>query len=497
MNPPDTKQSSSRPPRRNPANIVRRRRFAGANSVVATLLAAALAVVINVGSSRLYLRLPVASHLHGTLSHRTQQLLRHTDGDIRLTAFFAQRHPLTQPVRALLQEFTEAARTIPNLRIKAVGVDPVRDVIEAGEIARKYGAQPNSLIVSSESNHRVLTEEDLLSNPDFIDEGEIAGHDFTGEAALASAIWNATRARNPIIYFLTGNGEHDPFDYDQLTGYSTAGRYLQQDGFELRQLTLGEGQPVPDDCAILIVAGPRAEIGRSAAEQIDVYMTTGGRMLLMLDSLDDPNLRRMVENWGVRCHAPLAKPGARIGMEASNIYGDHPIARGLARIELVLQAPCRFAILPDADAGAGHADKPHATPLVFMEQSGRVRPDDADDEEAQARILAVAAERGLAGAREGASLARIVIVGDAQFAANSTLNGGYDGNRDFFMSTIDWLSEQEMLIGRMPVTFRVLRAGIPGRSWRRMGLLVVVFWPGCVWLTGTVLTYRRRSGQRQ
>jgi len=496
MKPTDNRQTANPAARRNPANIVRRRRFAGANSIVASLLAAALVVVINMGSARLYLRLPVASHLHGTLSNRTQQLLRHTDGDIRLTSFFAQRHPLSQPVRALLQEFVEATRTIPNLRIRTASVDPIRDVVEAGEIARKYAAPPNSLIISTESNHRVLTEEDLLSNPDIFDESEVAGHDFTGEAALASAIWNATRARKPVIYFLTGNGEHDPLDYDPLTGYSTAARYLQQDGFELRQLTLGEGIPVPDDCAILIVAGPRAEIGRAAAGQIDLYMTTGGRMLLMLDSLDDPNLRRMVENWGVRGYAPLARPGARIGMEASNIYGDHPIARGLARIELVLQAPCRFAILPEA-ADAGHADKPHATPLVFMEASSRARSEHENDQESQARILAVAAERGLAGAEEGASLARIVIVGDAQFAANSTLNGGYDGNRDFFMSVIDWLSEQEMLIGRMPVTFRVLRAGIPGNSWRHMGLLVVVFWPGTVWLTGMVLTYRRRSGQRR
>jgi hypothetical protein len=465
------------------------------NAVFATLLATALAILVNVGGARLYVRWPVARHLYGALSDRTLQLLRNTEGDIQLIAFFEHRHPLAPPVRALLQEFSEAARTIPNLRVRTVSIDPNRDVVEAGEVARAFAAPPNSLVVRARNNFRLLETADLLGSASGV-QLEEGVRDFMGEAAVASAIWNATRAYRPVVYFLTGNGEHDPFEYDTLTGYSTAARYLQQDGFALRSLSLSNGTGIPDDCALLVVAGPRTEIGHHAAELVGTYLTTGGRLLLLLDSVADAGLRGILEEWGIRAFGPLRRPGAHSGIETSDNYGDHPVTHGLSRVETVFQTPCRFAIRPEA-MNVGHADKPRASPLVSLGPvPATVTEPDAAAEEAAATALAVAAERGVKGAQEGASLARLVVVGDAQFAANAALNGGYDGNRDFFLSAVDWLTEQEVLIGRMPVTFRVLRSGIPADGWWRAAFLVVFLWPGSVWLIGMVLTYRRRAARR-
>jgi hypothetical protein len=421
-------------------------------------------------------------------------LLRSTEGDIQLVSFFEHRHPLSTPVRALLQEFAEAARTIPNLRVRTAVVDPNRDVAAAGEVARDYAAPPNSLIVQARTNFRLLQTTDLL--------GDAAGlrleegvTDFMGEAAVAAAIWNATRAFRPVVYFLTGNGEHDPLDYDQLTGYSTVARYLQRDGFTLRTVALSSGGSVPDDCALLVIAGSRTEIGHKAVERIGTYLSTGGRLLLLLDSVSDPGIRGLLDGWGIESFAPLRRPGTASGMETSDTYGDHPVTRGLSRIETVFQTPCRFSVRPEA-LNAGHADKPRATSLVAMPASPLFGTAVPDSGTANATALAVAAERGTQGTAEGASLARLIVIGDAQFAANGMLNGGYDGNRDLFLSAVDWLTEQEVLIGRMPVTFRVLRSGIPADGWWNTVFLVAVLWPGSVWLIGLVLTYRRRAAQR-
>src|SRR6266581_4245589 len=43
---------------------------------------------------------------------------------------------------------------------------------------------------------------------------------------------------------------------------------------------------------------------------------------------------------------------------------------------------------------------------------------------------------------------RVAVVGDSDFAANSTL--GIQGNRDLFMNIVGWLSQQENLISIRP-----------------------------------------------
>lgn len=481
--------------RRPGATELRRgRRHAGANAATATLLATLLVLLVNGIGMRLYVRWPVAQHLHGALAERTLQLLRSTEGDLELIAFFEHRHPLAAPVRALLQEFAEAARTVPNLRVRTRTVDPNRDVAAAGDVARLHAAPPNSLIVRARNNHRVLATEDLLGDATGLNlDGSVT--DFIGEAAVASAIWNATRAHHPILCFLSGNGEYDPFDYDPLTGYSTVARHLQRDGFAVRSLALSSDTPIPDDCSLLVIAGPRTEIGHHAIEQIGTYLATGGRLLLLLDSAVDPGIRSLLEAWGIVVFSPSRRGEANGGLESSASYGQHPVTRGLQHVETAFRAPCRFAIR-QASLQTGHADRPHASVLITATSPPDAASSLDDPEASEATALAVASERGVQGTSDGGSLARVIAIGDAQFAANGMVNGGYDGNRDLLLSAVDWLTEQDVLIGRMPITFRVLRSGIPTDGWWRTAALVAVLWPGSVWLVGLVLTHRRRAALR-
>ena len=43
---------------------------------------------------------------------------------------------------------------------------------------------------------------------------------------------------------------------------------------------------------------------------------------------------------------------------------------------------------------------------------------------------------------------RVVVIGDSDFATNSVL--GIQGNRDFFLNTVNWLAQQENLIAIRP-----------------------------------------------
>lgn len=470
-------------------DVRRRRQAAGLNAVTAVLLAGALAVLVNLLGSSLYLRGSVSAHLYGELTERTRHVLSQTEGDLQLIAFFEKGHALAAPVRALLQEFAEASRTLPNLRIRTRIVDPNRDVAVAADLARRYSAEPNSLIILTSTHHRILTPEELVVTQAPGSE-ELGLADFAGESAVASAIWNATRAGHPVVCFLTGDGEHDPFDYDRLNGYSSIGRLLRRDRYEVRSIPLEQGTSVPEDCSLLVIAGPRTNLGGHVVEQVNTYLSTGGRVLLLLDNVADPALQGLLKEWGIQAFQADNGPGlGGSNIKAGQLHGTHPITRMLGRLEVTFEAPCRLEVLPDA-ARPGHADKPHAT--VLLSAVSRVPGTDPVGGPLPGMAMAVASERGLRGEDEHSYLARIVVVGDAQFGSNAMVDGGLDGNRDFFLSTVHWLTEQEVLIGRMPVTFRILRAGISPGAWPRTILLVVVLWPASFWTIGLVLTHRRR-----
>ncbi len=461
------------------------------NGVLCALLACLWVVLLNLAGAKLYVRAPVAEHLHGELSERTVQVMRQTEGDLRLIAFFERRHPLEAPVQALLHEFVEAARGMPNLRIRATSVDPNRDVAVAADLFRRFSAPPNSLLVATPRSHLLVMPEELVAVSSR-DAAELGVADFIGEAAVTTALWNLTRAARPVVYFLTGNGEHDPFEYDRYSGYSTVSRHLRQDRYEVRTLDLSETGSVPDDCAVLVLAGPRSSLGPLVVEQINTYLSTGGRMLLLLDHVADAGLNRLLETWGLSIVAPTQERSHLPELVRARTHDGHPITRGLARADLAVEGPCRLRAEADV-LNAGHAHRPHVTVLARLAPAhGLDVGEDASNGRLRASI-AVAAERGTRNGEEFTRLSRLVVVGDAQFAANAMTDGGYHANRDFFLAIIHWLAEQDVLIGRTPVTFRILRAGIAPQAWPRTVLLVAVAWPGAVVLAGWLWTARRRQ----
>lgn len=471
----------------------RRRRAAGWNAAAATLLAAILALLVNVIGLRLYGRMPISPHLYGELTERTLQVLRHTEGDLQLIAFFEAGHPLAAPVRALLQEFSEASRSLPNLRIRVRIVDPNRDVAVASDLAHRFAVERNRLIVLTRTHHRILTPEDLVVTH-ATDSSEMTLADFAGEAAVSAAIWNTIRTGRPAVCFLAGNGEHDPLDFDRLNGYSSIARHLRRSWYDVRRLELSPTTPIPEDCALLVAAGPRTSLPVQTLERIATYLSTGGRMFLLLDNATDPGLRDLLRDWGIELLPPARTPdNGNSNIRTGHSLRPHPVTRGLTRAEVTFESPCRFTVTGEA-LQPEHADKPQAVPLLGASAELRRMAAAPDLKKPPLQTaLAVASERGARSGAERTYLARMVAVGDAQFAANAIIDGGLNANRDFFLSAVHWLTEQEALIGRTPVTYRILRSGISPGAWWMTALRVAVLWPLALWFVGLALTYSRRA----
>jgi ABC-type uncharacterized transport system involved in gliding motility auxiliary subunit len=89
--------------------------------------------------------------------------------------------------------------------------------------------------------------------------------------------------------------------------------------------------------------------------------------------------------------------------------------------------------------------------------------------------------------------ARIVVIGDSDFASNNYLN--LSGNRDLFLNTVSWLAEEENLIAIRPKESGSFFTPVTANQERLVFWLSMIVLPAVVVGSG-VATYiwRRQSG---
>jgi ABC-type uncharacterized transport system involved in gliding motility auxiliary subunit len=85
---------------------------------------------------------------------------------------------------------------------------------------------------------------------------------------------------------------------------------------------------------------------------------------------------------------------------------------------------------------------------------------------------------------------RVVVFGDSDFASKAAL--GIPGNRDLFMNTIGWLSQQENLISIRPKEPSDRRITLTGGQVSEIKLLSIFLIPCCVFGAGVYSWWRRR-----
>jgi ABC-type uncharacterized transport system involved in gliding motility auxiliary subunit len=85
---------------------------------------------------------------------------------------------------------------------------------------------------------------------------------------------------------------------------------------------------------------------------------------------------------------------------------------------------------------------------------------------------------------------RVAVIGDSDFAANAGL--GIQGNRDLFLNTIGWLSQQENLIAiraKEPDDRRITLTATQQNNILWLSLLII---PGFIFASGVYTWWRRR-----
>lgn len=433
------------------------------------------------------------------LSRRSVEVLSKA-GDIECTVVLPRNNVLWPPLRELLENMRDAAKPA---RFETEFVDPNLDIRESLALAGKYSIEGWTVVFSSGGRVEKVPSSELFervgASSDVLVGAAPESMRFTGEKACVGAVVRLLRGRAPRLYSLAGEGERDFNSYDEISGYSDFARELVREGCSITPVS-GEN-PIPDDCDVLIVAGPRYAPSATTLSSINDYISRGGRLLLFLDRPEvtpsgwEPLLARL----------GLAPNGLSLANQMGNAVtavpcgGAHPVAAGLGSSAVSLTEPQLFDVI--GQSVANESDLPRPVPILHAPDGtwGESTPDaspvhfDVGVDRKAPFPIAYSVSSPDEASDLGISKCRAVVIGDSDFASNVFMAGGRTANRDFAMNAVDWVAESfpsgkssEFADGA------ALQLQLTGRKLRRFWLKGAVLWPFVIIVAGLFMSRVRR-----
>ncbi len=469
------------------------------------LLLAALVVIVNYFGARYYKRFDWTATRLYSLSEKSKNVLAELDEDVTIYVFLGPQDELYEPVRELLRRYQAAS---PHVRVRFV--DPEKNPVEAQQLVEKYEITSAGLVVERGEDRRVIDGSEL-AEMDFsamqFEGGQPRMAGFKGEQAVSSALLQVTEGRKPKVLVTTGHGEARLDDVGPR-GLSGAQQVLANDNFELEEWSPLGKPAVPPEANVVVVAGPTGTFVQPELDVLAAYLGRGGRLLVLLDptlagsGLVDTGLGRWLAGFGVKAGEDIvvdpSNPLPFFGPETifANRYGDHAIVRPLQQGNLPVLLSLARSVGPGSTPGFPAAQLVETTEAGWGETNlaalGQVHKDPADV--GGPVPLAVAVEGQAAEAPTAAAApvrARLVVVGDSDFATNQLLQANR-ANGVLLANAVNWLVEREALLAIPPKKTEQVRLNLTQGQLRTVVLLAVVGLPVLALGAGIWVWRRRR-----
>jgi hypothetical protein len=268
-----------------------------------------------------------------------------------------------------------------------------------------------------------------------------------------------------VAYFTTGHMERDysPLGDDKRFGLGDFKTLTENLGFIVKRLGLGEGlgNKVPDDAALVVIAGAIEGFLAEERSSIQAYLDRGGKLLLLVDPDTGSTEDDLTAMLGVKVGKTLAAhdrylvrvegKGESPYYLATNRVSAHPSVTTLSR------AGDRYGVVLLGVGAVTKLDKPPADlkitmtlrsmPDTWLDQNENRQFDKATEKRA-AYDYAAAIERTLpapADAKEGdkvePKVMRAIVVGDADVGGDGIVRN--PGNVYFMSDALRWLGGEE------------------------------------------------------
>ncbi len=466
--------------------ITRSARY-GLNMFLMIIIVLGIIVFVDILTSKYSKQFDLTENKRYTLAQQTQKILKSLEDDIEILCFYTAGASNRMQMEDLLSQYKNYTD-----KLKYRFIDPDRNPAEAKKYEIKYDG--TAVVIYGDKNEKIVG---------------------SNEEDLTNALVKITRKQQKIIYFLKGHGEKE-IDNTEGLGLSSLKTELEKQQYQVKEIALAQ-EELPEDCELLIIAGPQTDPFEAERKIIEDYISNGGKALFMFEPFSTAELIGTVNNLGFDVgNNVIVEPVSRIFGGDLHIpvvlkYEEHDITKGLnvmsfyplARSVQVQQN------LPEGVTAQGLAS---TSPQSWGEtderalSQGMVNRDEGVDAMGPLTIAAAAIididkfekEEEKEKIEEETEpvvdkKARIVVFGDSDFASNAYFH--QQGNSDILLNSINWLAQEEDLISIRPKDAKSTPITLTLTQGRIIFWLPVVILPAAVLFVGFYsIISRRRKG---
>lgn len=400
----------------------------GSNSMILFIAFTGILVVINVLANVLAeqypLRWDVTEDKQHTLAPETIQALENLPEPVYATAFYSVRlNP--ENANQILEDFKSNSKGNFNYQFMDPDSNPV--------LVNQLGITGDGkILLQMGDNQEIVT--------------------FASESELTGGLIRLLNPDKPVLYFLTGEGEHDTQNAGE-GAYTRARQVLENKNYVVNTLNLQAENAIPEDARAIVVAGPLVPLTENSVALIKGFLENNGSLLFLSNPVpltqfgEEPDLlaEYIASDWGIILNNDMvvdtnspSSPFFAVGAQ----YTSHPITEKMQGVAVIFPYSRSLTInTENTDVSP--------TPLVLTIAQSWGETDFSTLEGQQAlaydegvdlpgpMVLAAAVENTT-------TTSRVVVFGSSTFAQDDTF--GFSGNGDMFVNTVDWLAEKESLI---------------------------------------------------
>lgn len=280
------------------------------------------------------------------------------------------------------------------------------------------------------------------------------------EEDVTGAIVRAIKGGNRKVCFTSGSGERSTDDTG-ADGYSNVKQLVEKANYLTQTIQLLPKPDIPSDCTITVFAGPKHDYLAPEVTAIKQYVENGGRALFLLDPPlkfvtppidDNAALTDVLAGWGVTTQKDLVLDLSGVGQ----LYGvgpDFPIVTSYDSHAIVNDLKGTWTGFPLArslevkNGDKTMVDKLFETTADSFATTHLDSPKIAQSKDDIKGPLTLGAAGTYTTGKEAGN-GRFVVIGTSGFPANGFIT--FNGNRDLFLNTLNWLSSDEDLISIRP-----------------------------------------------
>jgi len=424
-----------------------------------------------------------------TLSNHTIEYVSTLTNELQLTAFH-----VGMPPKYLLDLFKEYERVSAGV-IKTEIIDPIEQIAYAAKFGNAINADERKVIVQSGDNRKDV--------------------DFSlsalSEDKLTNAIASVSRAPR-TVYFLTGHGEYSSTN-QEYAGLSKFKQLLADNNITSKTLMLGITQSIPENCDVLIIAGPKNALTSNEETLISNYLIKGGDALFLIEHTlvttpdkplskeklqKNPSLNTILNQWGLDVQSDIVVDltnhvGDDVGSPATKNYGRHKaLTEGLDYTFYV--RPRSLRVLPQRRASIKHAVivSTASTENSWAETNRAldIQFDPNTDTMGPVPFAYVVIEDKNAGLQgKKTSDTRLIVFSDADFLSNVYVN--QYSNAQMGLNLVNWLAELDYKIFVSAKEIKVERLNLTSKQIRQV-IVILILLPFLFVIVGLVVWLRTK-----